>query len=75
VIQGYRGLPWCLSSKESTCNAGDVSLVPRSGRSSGGRKWQPTPVFLLGKSHEQRSLAGYSPWNCKRVGHSLAKTT
>ena len=25
------------------------------------RKWQPTPVFLLGKSHEQWSLAGYSP--------------
>ena len=23
--------------------------------------WQPTPVFLLGKSHGQRSLAGYSP--------------
>ena len=26
------------------------------------RKWQPVPVFLLGKSHEQRSLMGYSPW-------------
>ena len=26
------------------------------------RKWQPTPVFLQGKSHGQRSLAGYSPW-------------
>ena len=25
------------------------------------RKWQPTPVFLPGKSHGQRSLAGYSP--------------
>ena len=25
------------------------------------RKWQPTPVFLPGKSHEQRSLAGYNP--------------
>ena len=25
------------------------------------RKWQPTPVFLRGKSHGQRSLAGYSP--------------
>ena len=24
-------------------------------------KWQPGPVFLPGKSHEQRSLAGYSP--------------
>ena len=31
------------------------------------RKWQPTPVFLPGKSHGQRSLVGYSPWGCKRV--------
>ena len=35
------------------------------------KKWQPTPVFLPGKSHGQRSLAGYSPWGC-RVGHDLA---
>ena len=27
--------------------------------------WQPTPVFLPGKSHEQRSLAAYSPWDHK----------
>jgi len=30
-------------------------------------KWQPTPVFLLGKSHGQMRLLGYSPWGCKRV--------
>ena len=29
------------------------------------RKWQPTPVFLPGEFHGQRSLAGYSPWGCK----------
>ena len=29
------------------------------------RKWQPTPIFLLGKSHGQISLEGYSPWGCK----------
>ena len=28
-------------------------------------KWLPPPVFLLGKSHGQRSLAGYSPWGHK----------
>ena len=32
---------------------------------------QPTPVFLSGKSHGQRSLVGYSQWGCKRVGHNL----
>ena len=35
------------------------------------KKWQPTPVFLLGKSPEQRSLAGYSPWD-RRVGQERA---
>ena len=29
------------------------------------RKWQSTPVYLPGKSHGQRILAGYSPWGPK----------
>ena len=29
------------------------------------RKWQPTPVSMPGKSHGQKSLAGYSPWGHK----------
>ena len=29
--------------------------------------WQPTPVFLPEEFHEQRSLAGYSPWGCKEL--------
>ena len=32
-------------------------------------EWQSTPVFLPGEFHRQRSLAGYSPWGCKRVRH------
>ena len=36
---------------------------------SGRRK--PTPVFLPGKSHGQRSLESYSPWGHKRAGHHL----
>ena len=32
---------------------------------SWGRKWQPTPVFLSGKSHVWRNLAGCSPWGRK----------
>ena len=31
------------------------------------KKWQPTTVFLPGESQGQGSLAGYSPWHCKRV--------
>ena len=30
-----------------------------------GRKWQPTPVFLPGKSHGRRNLVGYCPQGCK----------
>ena len=29
------------------------------------REWLPTPVFLPGESHGQRSPVGYSPWRCK----------
>ena len=29
------------------------------------REWLPSPVFLPGESHGQRSLTGYSPWGCK----------
>ena len=35
------------------------------------RKWQPTLVFLPGKSHGERSLAGYNPQGHRRVGHNL----
>ena len=30
-------------------------------------KWQPSPIFLPGKSHGQRSLAGYSLWSGKQL--------
>ena len=31
------------------------------------RHWQPTPVFLPGGSHRQRSLVGYGPYCCKEL--------
>ena len=55
-----------------------IHLPSRCGFSPWGRKipwrrkWQPTPVFLPGKSHGQRSLADYSPWGHKRVRHHWA---
>ena len=45
----------------SACNAGDLGLIPGSGRFPWRSKWQPTPVFLPGESQGQRSLVGYSP--------------
>ena len=38
------------------------------------RKWQLTPVFLPGKFHGQRSLAGYSPWSHKELDTTKHKT-
>ena len=65
------GLPQCLSGKESTCQCRRQEFDPWVGKISWRRKWQPTLVFLPGKSHEQRSLTGYSPWGGKRVRHDL----
>ena len=38
-------------------------------------KWLPTPVFLPGESHRQRSLAGYSPWGQKESDRTEATDT
>ena len=46
--------------KNLPASVGDLSSIP-------GWAWQPTPVFLPGESHGQRSLAGYSPWGHKEL--------
>ena len=43
----------------------ETRFDPWVGKIPWRRKWQPIPVFLPGKSHEQRSLVGYSPWSRK----------
>ena len=59
----YKQLPgWC-SGKEFACNTGDTDDkgLTQVRKISWRRKQKPTPVFLPGQSHEQRSLVGYSP--------------
>ena len=46
---------------------GDSGSIPGSGRFPWRRKWQPTPVFLHGKSRKQWSLVDYSPWGHKEL--------
>ena len=58
------GLPDGSDSKESACNVRN-SFDPWVGKSPWRREWQPTPVFLPGEFHGQRSLVGYSPQGCK----------
>ena len=52
-------LPWWLSGKESTCKCRRLKFDSWVRKIPWRRKWQPTIVFLPGKSHGQRSLAGY----------------
>ena len=46
----------------------ETGIDPWVGKIPWGRKWQPTPVLLPGKSHGQRSLVGHIPWG-HRVRH------
>ena len=64
------GFPGGSVVENPPANAGDVGSIPGQ-EDPLEKEMQPTPVFLPGKSHGQRSLAGYSPWCCKRVGHDL----
>ena len=58
--------------KNPPVNAGDLGLIPGQEDPLEKHPWrrrkQPIPVFLMGKSHGQRSLVGYSPWDCKEWG-------
>ena len=56
---------WILTGKESACNVWDPGLIPWVDKISWSMKWWPTPVFLPGECHGQRSLVGYSPWGCE----------
>ena len=51
-------------------DARDMDLGPWVRKIPWKRKWQPTPEFLPGKPHGQRSLVSYSPW-----GHRGSDTT
>ena len=62
------GFPGSASGKEPACQCKRCKrrgFDPWVRKIPWRRAWQPTPVFLPGESHGQRSLAGYSPWGCK----------
>ena len=68
-------LPRWLHGKESGCQCSRRRFNPMVRKILWRRKWQPMPVFLPGKSHGQRSLAGYCPWHRRRVRHDLVTKT
>ena len=72
ILREYilKGKPRWQSGKESACQGRRCKRCgfhPWVRKIPWRRKWQPTPVFLPGKSHGQRSLAGYSPWGRKEL--------
>ena len=79
-VPGIWGLPWWFSNKESACQCRRCRrhrFDPWVRNIPWRRKWQSAPVFLPGKSHGQRSLAGYSPWGHKEsdtAEHTLEPT-
>ena len=78
------GFPGRSDGKESACDAGDPSLYPGQEDPLEKGMALPTPVFLPGEFHGQRSLVCYNPWGLKefiakknsslnppRLGHSF----
>ena len=67
----YLYFPGNSDGTESAWNAGDLGLIlgsdPWVGKIFWRREWQPTPVFLPGEFHGQRSLLGCSPWGLKEL--------
>ena len=67
-------LPRWRSGKESACQCRRCKRLrfsPWVGKIPWRKKWQPTPAFLPGKCHGQRSLVGYGPQD-RRVGRDWA---
>ena len=60
----HKHFPGSTSGKDPTCQCG---FDPWAGKIPWRRAWQPTPVFLPGESHGERSLVGYSPWGHKEL--------
>ena len=63
--QGSAGFPGHSALNNPPANAGDTGSIPGLERSPWRRKWQPTPVFLPGKSHGPKTLVCCSPWSHK----------
>ena len=65
--EALMGFPGGSDGKEPAYQCRRCGFNPWVGKIPWRRKWQPTPVFLPGKVHGQRSLVGCSPWGGKEL--------
>ena len=62
-----RSFPGGTMIKNLSAPMQENQVQPPGGKIPWRREWQPTPVFLPGKFHGQRNLAGYSPGGSKEL--------
>ena len=62
-----RGFPGNSADKESAYSAGNPGSIPGSGRSPREGRHNPLQYSCLDNPPGQRSVAGYSPWDCKEL--------
>ena len=65
LSQAFNTLPWWFRWQGECLQCRRPGFHPWVRKIPWRRKWQPTPVFLPGKSHRWRSVAGPSPWGHK----------
>ena len=74
VLQRTQSRKWKDYQKNGRKHLQIIHLMSNlwTGKIPWRREWQPTPIFLPGKSHGQRSLTGFSSWGCKESDTTLA---
>ena len=75
VLKLFEGFPGGSDGKESSCNVGDLSVIPELGRYPGRGDGNPLQYSCLEDPHGQRSLVGYSSWGHKELDMRAIKHT
>ena len=70
ISMQHMGLPWWLSSKESTCNAGDMGLIPGSERAPGEENGYSLQYSCLGNPMDREAWRA-TVHGVSRVRHNL----
>ena len=67
IFKHFKWFPWWLRQQRICLQCRRPGSIPWVGKIPWRRKWLPTPVFLPGEFHGQRSLVGCSPWDNKEL--------